>query len=223
MITTLTNFFSKILSGKLLMNLFANGNFLIYPTNDWVESKSASGTNGKTPTFNFVSTGTAASGYSLLFAGTPPSYETTEKFRINWEKQLFLSFNSVRWISDTECISRVQIKEVQTEGALEAKGLGIRINNYTVYAESYGTQLKTTEIFTAIDDTPFQVDIIYKPGIGIEYYINGVLKTVHTAATDIPAGESSAQGIFIHSIKNGATGGVDAYSYIFQPKIWQEK
>ena len=223
MITSMENFFEKMSSGKLLANLFANGNFLVYPFNNWVENKSASGTNGNGCTFQFVSTGTASSGHSILFAATPFSHGTTNKFRINWDKPLFLSFNFVRLSSDAQCVGRIQVKEVQTEGALAAKGIGIRIDNYTVFAESFGTQLKTTEIFTADNDKSYQMDILIRPGVSIEYYVDKVLKAVHTTAADIPTGEGGNNGLLLQSIINGVTGGVDALLYLQQPKLWQGK
>lgn len=42
-------------------------------------------------------------------------------------------------------------------------------------------------------------------------------------AENVPSGVAVADSYLVHSIINGATGGVNATSAIFHPKIWQER
>lgn len=225
MYPTIVNTPSRINSGELLINLYTNGNFIDLPTNyNWIENKIGSGETGQQPGFLFTSCGGTPYSSGSLYTGVFGLSNITSKSCIDWDKQLHVSFTCTLWGTDTQVIARTQLKNSSLEGALSQKGIGIRIDNHTMYAESYGTTLAATSMGVIRDNIFTRVDILHVPGKRIEYWVDHKLKVMHTATNNIPSGESNGvNAAFVHSIKNGAAGGAFAYYYLSQPKIWQER
>ena len=211
----------RISSGELLANLMARCSWLCLPTNaSWVEDVAGSGASEQDMSFLVVGTGTTVNSRALLWStlyGICPGIDL-EAF--NWDKKLYLLFSIIRNASDTEVVARVQIKPATTEGELAGGGIGLRIDNFALVGESYGTALGTVGLnVTMTDKVPYQIAIIHYPGEKIEWWVDGVLKARQTATANIPSGTVSPSQI-VKSIRNGATGGVAAYSYLCQPKIY---
>jgi len=207
--------------------LLKGGNVFHIPTNaGWSEGVTGSGTSAQNPHYLSVNTGVTASStarrYIDYFAGF--NLVDTNWLRLNWDKKLYLVFNYRRGGSDSEAIARVQIKETAGEGALSAKGIGIRMDNLALVGESYGTALGSLDLGTALTDGVIcQLAIIHYPASKIEWYVNGVLKGIQSTIANIPSGIGGATASLVVSIKNGATGGVNAATQFFLPKIWQAR
>ena len=203
-------------------------NILYISTNaGWVATATGSGITEQGILFLVVRTGaTANSSARLTIELAGFSQEVGLSWlRITWDKKLYLILNVGRQNADAEAVARVQIKETDVEGALGAKGIGLRIDNLALVGESYGTELGTVDLATSLTEVKEkQVVIIHSPAIpAIYWYVNGVLKGTQSTAANIPSGSAGATTFMVYSIKNGADGGSDARLFIFQPKIWQER
>lgn len=139
---------------------------------------------------------------------------------IDWTKHIELSFFINRYLSDAEVVARVQLKEVNTEGQLAARGIGIQINNFDVFGEAYGTAGNTVAIGTMIDNQIMRVKIIVESN-QVEFWVNGVLAGTLTG-TAVPNVAADTSGFIVMSIINGVTGGVNAYLYIGNIEFLQE-
>lgn len=222
-----TRFEMARMPDELLARLLMDANVLHIPTNAaWVPSHAGGGGSALAPSQNYVRTSTTASSRGLLFAGAVGfAQEAAGRDRVNWGKKLYLVFGYCRRSSDSEAVARFQLKEAATEGALAAKGIGIRADNLALVGESYGSELGGVDLgVTLTDNYEKLVVIIHDPGTPkIEWYINGVLKGTQSTAARIPSGTAGAANSLVHSIINGLTGGVDVYSDLFHPKIWQAR
>ncbi|MDD5127041.1 MAG: hypothetical protein PHR43_02925 [Dehalococcoidales bacterium] len=207
--------------------LFKKGNLLHVPVNGgWTASHAGSGTGTQNPADQYLATGTSASSrgmmYCFLFGfdgGAAVGFG-----RLNWDKRLYLIFNYCRYQAESETVARFQLKEASAEGALAAKGIGIRSDNLSMVGESYGTEPGAVDLATVLThDQAVQVVIVHYPASKIEWYVNGVLKGTQATAARIPSGNAGATSALVHSVINGATGGVSAQSHIMHPRIWQER
>lgn len=193
----------------LLRNFLDKYKLMEVPTNwGWTLSIAGSGGCSQFPTEIYVYTGTTALSRGLCFNGVRTlnsgDYSRTV---VDYSKRLELLFQMVRVNSDAEAVARIQLKAVQTEGALAAQGLGIEIANYTVYGEAYGTARQTVSLGTIPDDRLWQVKIVLVPGTRVEFWIGDMLVGVLTG-TAVPIGTNTSN--LVISIINGATGGVNA-------------
>lgn len=212
---------------ELLPTLLKGANTLHIPTNaGWTTSHTESGGGEQLPTYQSVWTGMTANSRGQLearlsgFGAGVGSY--TE---VSWDNKLYFIFNYNRSSSDTEVVARVQMKEVNSEGALTAKGIGIRADNLSLVGESYGTELGEVDLgVTLTSGIDQQILIIHDPSVPkIEWYVDGVLKGTQSTAAKIPSGVAGATSRLLHTIINGATGGVWAISAMFHPKLWQAR
>jgi hypothetical protein len=206
----------------ILDNLFRRYKVVIVPTAGWGTSNVGSGGVVVNPFRLNVYTGTTASSRGMAVA--PVSGLNSGDIRhdyVDWTKRLELHFAVVRVNSDPECIARVQLKESSVEGALAQRGIGLEIQNYTMYGEGYGTSRGTVSLLTLTDNRLAKVRIV-KAGSRLEFYVNDVLRGVLTGDS-VPNVKGDAISNMVVSIINGATGGVNANLIIMDMKVIQER
>lgn len=205
--------------------LVKRGNFLVLPTNaGWSESYTNSGTFTAAPSYQMTKTGTdpsSVSRFAASFYGFSGSL--VEYHKMDWDKKLYLACVIRRKGSDSESMHRLQIKQSSGEGAVTAKGIGWKIDNLSVYGESYGTELGEVDLSTVLtQDRAYRLLLIHYPAEKIEWYIDGVLVGTQATIAKIPSGQATAVNTIVHSSINGVTGGVLNYFVLMRPVIWQE-
>lgn len=205
--------------------LVTKGNFMVLPTNaGWVEDTAGSGTFTTVPVYQMTKHGTdpnsrarlAASFYG--FSGSLVDYT-----KMDFDKKLYLYCLIRRNGSDSESIHRLQIKSESGEGALDKPGIGWKIENLSVYGDSYGTELGAVDLSTVLTQNRlYRLLLIHYPAEKIEWYVNGVLVGTQSVAAKLPSGQSALANSIVHSSINGATGGILTYFVLMRPVIWQE-
>lgn len=207
--------------------LLKGGNLLHIPTNvGWSQTLVGSGSVLQIPALQGVGTGVAPNSSALLFMSMMCFAQGIGNYsRMNWNKKISLVFVYLREVSDAQVVARLQLKEAVTIGALAAKGMGVKVLNFALWGESYGTALGEIDLGITLNDTyEKQVVIFHDPGVPkIEWYVDGVLKGTQSTAAYIPSGGGGASCRLVHSIANGAGGGSDAWSEMAHPKIWQAR
>lgn len=209
-------------TSEFLPALLRGSNLLHIPTNaGWIAAVVGSGSTTQAVSRLSVGTGATAGSEARLHSRlTAFNWATAHHININWDKKVYIIFNVTREESSAAAICRFQVKEITAEGQLAAKGLGIRIDNFVLKGESYGTSLGVVDLATTLTSTyPYQIVIIHYPGSKIEWYVNGVLKGTQLTVANIPSGIAVAQAVC--SSINGATA-ANATLNIAHPKIWQE-
>jgi len=206
----------------LLNNLLDRYKIIEVPTNSgWATSNLGSGGVGHYPFNIFVYTGTTANSRGLAYTiAWGLNSGDVRRDRIDFSKKLMISFAVVRRNSDSEAVARFQLKSVNTEGDLADLGLGIRIDNYTVLGEAYGTARGTTSLGSLTNEQLTRFKIVHVPDTRVEFWVDGVLTGVLTG-TYVPTGLSN-NSFLVASIVNGPTGGVDAQMRVFNIRLVQE-
>lgn len=218
---------------EMLADLLKGGQLLHIPTNaGWTEGKSGAGAPVALQEISriCVNTTVTVSTTDLLYAFIYGFGGAGLEFYLkNWGKKTYIFFSVARQLSDAEVVAFLQFKGTNGIGELAHKGVGIRMDNLTMVGTSFGA----SQADTALDITmtsQYQYDgvIIHDPSVPkIEWYVdigdgNGmVLRGTQSTATKIPSGIAVLYAMA--SIKNGATGGVDATLSLMQPKIWQAR
>jgi len=205
--------------------LVTKGNLLVLPTNaGWSESFTNSGTFTSVPSYQMTKPGTDPSSMARLaaafygFSGTGPTYH-----QVDWDKKFYLYCVIRRNGSDSESMHRIQIKQASGEGALDAKGIGWKIDNLSVYGESYGTELGEVDLSTVLtQNRAYRLLLIHYPAEKIEWYVDGTLVGTQATAAKIPSGYATSPCNAVHSSINGQTGGIATYFALMRPVIWQE-
>lgn len=125
---------------------------------------------------------------------------------------------------DPEAIARVAIQNGTDAVDLTAKGFGIKVISNALWGMSYGTALGLVNLgVTLVIAVDIKLEIILYPANRIEWWVNDVLVGTQAIAAAIPTGHyiGAPDDRLAHSIVNGATGGINQYSYIIHPKWWQ--
>ena len=215
-----------------LSSLLQRGYLASIPTNaGWISSLAGSGAAAQNPFGNYFDTGATANSKALLYCYVSGMNIGSHQDYIDWDRKLYFLFNLMRANSDAEAVARVQIKQTNAEGALAAKGIGLRIDNLALVGESYGTALGVVDLATSLgaDYQVVQVVIVHDPGASIKWYIRTTaggtltLKGTQSTVANIPSGLAGAGSTLVHSIINGATGGVAARMRVLFPTLWQER
>jgi len=209
----------------ILVAALNRSNFTMIPVNaGWTTTEVNSGVLTQQPLRIVAHTGVTANSEASGYARAYGFNEDGNYNYLNWDKRLSLIFNLGRVIPDTEVIARVQLKLATTEGALGAKGIGLKVANFALWGESYGTGLGEVDLETSsIEAHGNQIRVDLDPGVSVKWYMNGTLIGTQATAAKIPTGITASATYFVVSIINGATGGADAYLTFMQPKIWQAR
>ncbi len=118
-------------------------------------------------------------------------------FNIDFTTPFVMTFTVARITSGAAAVGRIQIKTVTTDGALAAKGLGLRIDNYTLVGESYGTTLGVVGLgVTMTDSQAYRIDIAIYAGVRVEWWVNGALRGTTSTASEIP---SLSNACYLHA------------------------
>ena len=172
-----------------------------------------------------LTTGAAANGrgfaYSRLF-GLGSLFDIRE---IDWDKKLHIQFKIARTGSVAGTIARVQLKPNNNEADLAAKGIGIVINNYSIFAESYNTARLATDTTIVMGgfNYPNTIEIVHNPGVDVRWYVDKVLRVTHAVAANVPATRSpTVTNMLTFSIDNQPAGGASGFIFGGNVVIWQE-
>lgn len=208
-------------SVSLAAELFGAGHFLPIPTNaGWTEAVTGSGSTAQQVAYSQTRTGTTLNSTARRYTETIGGFASSSVFGINYDKPLIFRFNIGRATSEANAVGRVQLKTVQTEGALAAKGLGIRLLNFALYGESYGTAGAFVDLSTTLTDAfNYQVEIRHYPADRIEWWVDGVYKAQQSTAANIPSGTQTVY--LVHSlITTVSDPSGDAQMFLAQPSLW---
>lgn len=205
----------------LLHNLYDKYKVIRIPTGPgWISDHLLTGGYDTRPAYINVYTGITANSRGMGYARyLPLNSGNYNLWEIDFTKRLELHFILLRGGSDTEAVGRVQLKSVITEGALAAKGLGLRVDNFSLVGEAYGTALGTAPLGALTNYQSKRIKVVLVPGVRVEFWVEGILQATLTG-TAVPTGQSTDDAMVI-SIINGATGGVNAFLYVFNIQIVQ--
>jgi hypothetical protein len=206
----------------LLDNLLSKYKVLIVPVNaGWSTSNVGSGGVSYNPLILTASTGTTASSRGMVYiAARHLNSGDLGTDYVDWTKRLELHLILYRVNSDSEAVARIQLKESSSEGALAQRGIGVEIDNYTMYGEGYGTARGTVGIGTLSDYRLVRVKIV-KVGAELQFWVNNVLQGRLTGV-NVPNVQGTTGACIVVSIVNGTTGGVNAILSVGDIKIIQE-
>ncbi len=143
----------------------------------------------------------------------------------DFDKTFILAFTYAAYHSDPQAVRRLQLKSQATpdENQLAARGVGFQVTNYALAAESFGTERGELDLETTLTEyIPVSVVMVHTPGVSEAWYVNDVLKATQTDPAKIPSGVASDVN-WVHAIKNGVTGGVNAGSIYGNFQLWQSK
>ena len=127
------------------------------------------------------------------------------KDRFNFGKSYIISFSYLRSVgNNANGVGFIQIKSATTHGILAAIGVGIRVENLTLYGEAHdGTTYTSHNLNTALILQQETDVLIYSDGdTFVKWYVNGVLKATQTV--NIPKSAPNNMNC-VASIDNGAT------------------
>lgn len=213
----------------MLANLYQGGHPHLFITHTgWTEVVTGSGatTQGY---LQDVSTGITATSTAARYMTPAGLGMGLAAQYIDWDYPIYLYIPYYnRGSSDAEAVARIQLKLVATIGQLADKGFGIQIDNLALTGESYGTARGTVDLSTTLTvDITYAFLIVFTPGASVAFYVdsgNGfTLKGTYSTAANVASGNSAANVRLMHSIVNGATGGVNAVSYMSNPIVWQRR
>lgn len=205
----------------LLGNLLNKYKIINLPTSGWLTDNAGSGDVIQLSTCFIVRTGTTANSRGLANVEAFGLYHHGWVLGMDWGKKLEIELTIARQNSDSEAVARFQLKVSSSEGALTSRGLGLEIQNFALYGESYGSSRGTVSLGDLTDGDTYHVKIVLVPNVRVEFWFDGVLAGTLTGDY-VPTGVSAANHYFVVSIINGPTGGVDAVMRVGNIRVIQE-
>ncbi len=107
--------------------------------------------------------------------------------------------------SHADIRGRFQLKQANGEGVLAADGLGIEIQNYDIYGESFNAGRSTVNLNTTMTALyVYRVRMVHIPGVEVRFYVNDQYKGSITTVANIPSGAAAGACYWVLSIDNGA-------------------
>ncbi len=84
--------------------------------------------------------------------------------QLTWKRPIGIRARFVVDGSNTTVVRRFQLKDDATEGALVDEGVGLRWDNYNLYAETYGSALESVDTgIVCTDGLVYDVTILHQP------------------------------------------------------------
>lgn len=187
----------------------------------WTNDLVLSGGAAFYPTWARLNTGVTAFSRGAIFSTTHGLNSGDRgRVQVDYSKRLELDFDITRYVDCPEAVAHFQLKQVDAQGDLADVGLGVRVDNYTMVGEAYGTARQTVALGTLTDNVVCQIKIVHVPANRVEFWVNRVLTGILTG-TAIPTGVL-ATSRFYGSIINGVLGAINAYFYVGDLKVMQE-
>ena len=202
--------------------MLAQGHFQQIPTvYGWTASVTGSGSTTSNATYNQTRTGTTLNSTSVLAtSSTVGGFAGASIFGVDYTKPLVFRFGVGRATAEPNAVGRVQIKTVTAEGALAAAGIGIRVSNYALYGESFGSAGAFVDLSTTLTDTYlYEIEIRHYPGQRIEWWVNGAFAAQTTTTANIPGAVETSY--LVHSLVTTVSNpSGDAQMFVFHPALW---
>lgn len=125
---------------------------------------------------------------------------------VDWNNKIIIAFDVVRTQgSHADLRGRVQLKQVNTEGILAALGIGLEIQNYALYGETYGAARSTVSLGLTMTATyTYRIRIELFPGEKCDFYVNDILLGSITTVANLPSGLAGATSYLVVSMDNAA-------------------
>lgn len=207
-----------------ILNRNKNYREFYYPGPGWDATCVDSGNRAERMAGNFLQTGVNANSSAMVEAemlGHQPGGEWADH---NFDKEHLIIAHIIRTWDDAEVDAFLQYKANNALGALTVKGYDISMVNYALWGVGYGTARSGVNLgITMASSQVYEVWIHHRPDLPqIDYYVDRVLANSITIAANIPTGMAGASCYYVAAIKNGATGGVDAYFVYAQLREYVE-
>lgn len=202
-----------------LSQLLASGRYQPVPTSvGWTQALIGSATTAQQATYLQLRTGTTNPSTARAYTEAIGGMCSTSVLSIDFGKKFILGFGLSRATSEAAAVGRVQLKQVQTSGALAAAGLGVQVDNLAMTGESYGAALGGVNIGNLTDGASSAVMIIHYPGVRTEWWVNGAFTAQQVDTTKIPSG---AVACYLVSVL-GNNSASDCQLFVTQPWIWAD-
>jgi len=196
-----------------------NGRTINVPTSTgFTSDTSGTGTTQQlAPYIQLRTGGTLGSLARLYTTNTVSGLSQNQLFNVDFGLPLKISFLLTRIDAGASSVGRIQLKTTQSDGSLAAKGIGLQINNYSVFGESYGSTGATVNLgLTLTDAETYKIDIVHYPALRIEWWVNGVLASKTSTVANIPSG--SVACYLQNSLSNVAANDVQMFVSAIQLK-----
>jgi len=186
------NGYNTTVKGMSFPDFFTyNGRFVNQPTSaGFTQDVAGTGSTQQLVPYFQLRTGANAGSLARLYTTqTISGLSQNQLFNIDFGLPLKMTFLLTRITAGASSIGRVQLKTTQADGSLAAAGIGIQINNYAVFGESYGSALGTVNLGLTLNDAEtYRIDIVHYPALRIEWWVNGELASKQTTVANIPSG-----------------------------------
>ena len=133
--------------------------------------------------------------------------------RIDWDRKLYVMFSIMRTNDVATAQASTLLSESAMVGDIAAQGIGIEIENLTLWGVSWGAGAARAVVDLGtlmVDSQQYDIVIIHDPSVpSIEWYVNQVLSGTQITANNIPAGLAAGPCYFKTDILT--LGGLVAY------------
>lgn len=176
------------------------------------------------PRWMAVNTGVTANSFAILSTPAWGLHPNAGQYnQINFDKRMVIVAALCRIGSNhAQAVRRLHIKAGAASADLAARGIGIKVIDYNLWGESYGTQQGLVNLSTVMGaNLLYRIVIIITPGQRIDWWVNGVNCGSQTTAAAIPTGALTIPLVSLQAA-NAAAGGVDCTFGMSTLQIGQE-
>ncbi len=124
--------------------------------------------------------------------------------RVDFDNMFIWAFDVSRGTgSEADIRGRVQLKQANAEGVLANDGMGIEIQNLSIFGEAFAGAPGTVDLGVLMTTLlTYRIAIVLIPNVSVDFYVNEVYRGQITA--QVPTGPAAGTCYWVLSIDNGA-------------------
>ncbi len=124
--------------------------------------------------------------------------------RVDFDNMFIWAFDVSRGTgSHADIRARVQLKQANAEGVLADDGMGIEIQNLSIFGEAFAGAQGTVDLGVLMTTLyTYRIAIVLIPNVSVDFYVNEVYRGQITA--QVPTGPAAGTCYWVLSIDNGA-------------------
>ncbi len=124
--------------------------------------------------------------------------------RVDFDNMFIWAFDVSRGTGDEADVrGRVQLKQANAEGVLANDGMGIEIQNLSIFGEAFAGGQGTVDLGVLMTTLlTYRIAIVLIPNVSVDFYVNEVYRGQITA--QVPTGPAAGTCYWVLSIDNGA-------------------